>query len=136
LKRTYGVVIPIYMLFVLFMLCADFDFGDGPSLPGLLETAHMGLFGGLSALLGLALRRSRQNPGPALLYLAPIIAAAAYGLSLECVQIALPHRSFEWKDAGLNLAGATLAQVALMIAYRGAWIPAADRIWLPRLGNL
>lgn len=136
MKRPYQAAIVLYMLFVLFMLSADFDFGDGPGLPGLLEAAHFGLFGGMSALIGIAFRRSQPDPGPALLYLAPLVAAAAYGLFLECVQISLPHRSFEWKDAGLNLAGAALAQAVLAAAYRCGRIPAADRAWLPRWGNL
>ncbi len=136
MKRPYQVALAIYMLFVLFMLSADFDFGDGPNLPGLLEAAHFGLFGGMSVLIGIAFRRSQPDPGPALLYLAPLVAAAAYGLFLECVQLTLPHRSFDWNDAAYNLAGAALAQAVLAAAYRSGRIPPADRVWLPRWGNL
>ena len=136
MKRPYQVALALYMLFLLWALCVRFTAPDTQPIPGLMETAHMGLFGGMSVLIGVAFRRSQQDPGPALLYLAPLVAAAAYGLFLECVQIALPHRTFDWYDVAYNLAGAALAQAVPAAAYRTGRIPAADRAWLPRWGNL
>ena len=130
MRTPYQLAVASYMLLALWALCTPSPIDEPPRIPFLFQAAHMGLFGGMAVLIGLGFRRSRPGAALGLLFVIPILSAASYGLILECVQIIVPPRTFQWSDAGFNLAGALLAQVAFLRLCRAGVVPAADARWL------
>ncbi|HEX72879.1 MAG TPA: VanZ family protein [Candidatus Hydrogenedentes bacterium] len=86
--------------------------------PGADKAVHMALYGGLTVIVSLGLRRSGRPVRPAVQFFAPIVFAAIYGVSDELHQILVPTRSFDLWDVVANTAGAVLAQCILCF---GMW---------------
>lgn len=90
------------------------------------QTAHLGMYGVLGALLMLA-GWSISHAKRRFLFSAGIVVfAGAYGGLMELVQGTVPQRSASWEDALLNTVGAAIAVVA-MEAVRSIMMRRVDR---------
>ena len=111
MKRRYQVAVCIYALVLLWLMCAPQPLGD---LPGELELSdvvgHLVAYGGFALTISMGIWRSGRELPVMCLLRQPAVLSASYGLILECAQIAMPMRTFEWKDVLMNTVGALLAQ--------------------------
>lgn len=86
--------------------------------PGADKAVHMVLYGGLTVIVSLGLRRSGRPVRPAVQFFGPIVFAVLYGVTDELHQMLVPSRSFDLWDVAANTAGAALAQCILCL---GIW---------------
>lgn len=77
------------------------------------KVAHILLYGGLTAVVSLGIRRSGKPAKPAWQFWAPIVFATLYGISDEFHQRFVPMRSCDIFDVMADTTGATLAQIVL-----------------------
>ncbi len=84
-------------------------------LPGFDKSAHMVIFAGLAGLVAVGLRRSREQVRPAVLFWAPFLFCALYGLSDESHQLFVRNRFFDPWDLVADVAGAGLAGLVLCL---------------------
>ena len=77
------------------------------------KVAHILLFGGLTAIVTLGIRRSGKPVKPAWQFWAPIVFATIYGISDEFHQRFTPMRTCDIFDVMADTTGAVLVQVAL-----------------------
>ncbi|MBI3119750.1 MAG: VanZ family protein [Candidatus Hydrogenedentes bacterium] len=105
-----------YSLFILGYCAAIFWCSHQPQpvnievLPGLDKLVHMAVYGGLAALVSLALRRSNTEVHPILQFLGPLGFALLYGLFDEAHQYFVPTRSFDPLDLIADAFGALAVQ--------------------------
>jgi VanZ family protein len=81
------------------------------------KVAHAIGYGGLAAIVAVGLRRSNAEISPWLLFLAPLVFAALYGVTDEIHQRFVPNRNFDVLDMAANAAGALLVQIFLCRYY-------------------
>lgn len=86
--------------------------------PGADKAVHMILYGGLTAIVSVGLRRAKRPARPAVQFFLPLLFAAGYGVSDELHQAFVPTRSFDVWDMVANTAGAALTQSILCF---GIW---------------
>ena len=82
-------------------------------VPGLDKPIHFLIFGGLSVLVSVGLRRSHAVVHPMVQFLFPVGFATAYGLFDELHQFFVPERMFDPLDLLANFFGALLANWVL-----------------------
>lgn len=103
----------------IFWLSADPDPPDpGFEFPGKDKAAHMALYGGLAAVVGMGLNRAESRRSARFRFWVPILFAACYGLTDEIHQRFVPHRTFELADLAADALGALLVQSALTACHR------------------
>lgn len=127
MKVRYRILLTVYCAGLLAALCTPHPPDAVPPLPGVASTAHVVLFGGMAAIIALGLFRSNPAVSRWALWLAPVTAATAYGLFLECVQLYVPYRNFDWMDVAFDLLGAVLMQALFYFnVYRRESVPAVS----------
>ena len=95
-------------------------FQDRPDIifPAFDKFVHMALYGGLTAVVSVGMRRSGKTHHAAVLFFVPIVFSALYGAADEIHQVFVPNRAFDPLDIVGNALGALLAQAGL---FRWAW---------------
>lgn len=109
-----------FFWFVTVLYCAGLFVLSSDSTPYEVQTvfplqdklAHMVLFGGLSLVVGVGLRRAGTGTA-AFQFFVPILFAAFYGLTDEVHQLFVPNRHFELLDIAADTVGALLTQSLL-----------------------
>lgn len=111
---------PFYLLLT-FTYCAGIFFLSssanpvGVPYPGLNldKLFHALLYAGLAITVSVGIRRSRENAGPWVQYLAPLLFASLYGMSDEFHQLFVPGRQCDPWDLAADFTGAFVVQTVL-----------------------
>lgn len=86
-------------------------------IEGLDKLVHVLIYGVLTVIVSVGMRRSGRPVAPWTQCFAPIVFAGLYGLTDEVHQLYVPNRSFDLGDLFADIAGAALVQCALCYLY-------------------
>lgn len=130
MRVPYIIATALYCAF-LFSLSADSDppkFEFPWQIIGLDKVIHAILYSVLGIIVSVGMRRSGRPVSPWAQCFVPILFAVLYGMTDEIHQLYVPNRNFDVGDMLADLAGATLAQMALCYSYwrNGLSIRAGD----------
>lgn len=119
MKRRYYAALTAYCLGIFWLSHQSSpDIPDALRFPGEDKVAHMVLYGGLAALLSIALHSARRVYPTWIMRYGPVLFAFFYGITDELHQYFVPLRTPSLLDLVADLAGAALAQVACLRFFR------------------
>jgi VanZ family protein len=111
---------PRYVLLTLMYCAGLFWLSSGanpihvkPVFPGEDKIVHACLYAGLACVVSMGLRRSGRTYAPWVLFLAPILFAALYGVTDEFHQRFVPGRTCDVWDLTADACGAIIVQIAI-----------------------
>ena len=104
----YCLAIFIYCAFIFWLSANPKPPGSEYKFEGADKIAHTVLYGGLTAVAAIGLRRSKRRYGRNALLFVPVALAGAYGLFDEIHQLWVPLRSFDLWDLAADAGSAMI----------------------------